>query len=92
MGEVADVVDDHRTAVAAFVPGRTEHEVVQDQLSASFEQIEQAGLAVRALEDVILLDPDHGQPPALGSERIPRPCRLLFLGEQLVSQNLPLAW
>jgi hypothetical protein len=59
VGEVADVVDEHRTPVAArrrpAVDPRAEHEVVQDQLAASIDEIEQARLAVRAFESVVLV-------------------------------------
>jgi hypothetical protein len=90
MGEVADLVDDHRAAVAALVLVGTEHEVVDDQLASALEQIEQARLAVRALEDVVLLDPDPREPPALCSQRISSMSSFLFLGEQLFVGCLPL--
>ena len=50
-----------RAARAALVPARVEHEVVDDELAAALEQVEQARLAVRALEDVVLVDLDHRQ-------------------------------
>ena len=35
-----------------------EHEVVEEQLAASLEQVGQRGLSVRPVEDVVLVDPD----------------------------------
>src|SRR6266545_5416329 len=56
VGEVADLVDEHRAAVAANVMVRAEHEVVEEQLPAALEEVEQRGLARRPIEDVVLLD------------------------------------
>ena len=47
MGEVADLVDDERAAVTRRKARRV-REVVDDQLAAPFEQVEQGGLAARA--------------------------------------------
>ena len=63
----------------------TDHELV-----AAVEQIEQAGLAVRALEHVLLVDPDHGQFAPLGVERVACPGHRLLLGQQLLAGNQPL--
>jgi len=45
VGEVADLGDEHRAAVAARVLERAEHEVVEEQLRAALEEIEQRGHA-----------------------------------------------
>jgi hypothetical protein len=66
--------------------------VVDDELAPSLEQVEQAGLAFRAVEDVVLVDPDHRQPAALGCQRISRPGGLLLLNEHLVARGLPLGF
>jgi len=42
--------------------------VVDDELEPPLEEVEQAGLAVAALEDVLRADLDHGQ-PALSASR-----------------------
>src|SRR5256886_11282550 len=89
VGEVADLVDEHRTAVAAGVLVRAEHEVVEEQLAAPFEEIEQRGLALRPGEAVLLLDLHPRQPPALGGERVPRAGGFLLLDEQCVPRRLP---
>src|SRR3712207_8702173 len=38
MRKMADVVDQKRTAIAAFVPAGIEHEVIDDKLATPFEQ------------------------------------------------------
>src|SRR5919106_4225517 len=92
--EMADLVDEHRTPGAAR--GRpaldvgSEHEVVDDQLAAPVEQIEQARHAVRAFEDVALLKPDHRQRAALGGQRVSRPRGFLLLDQKPVASGLPL--
>jgi len=40
--------------------------VLHHQVRAFTEQLEDGDLAVRAVEDVILLDPDRGQPAPFG--------------------------
>src|SRR5437763_384492 len=87
--EVADLVDEHRAAVAARVLVRPEHEVVEEQLTASLEEVGQARLSVRAVEDVVLVDPDSRQPAALGGERVACPGGFLFLGKKRVVRCLP---
>jgi hypothetical protein len=90
VGEVADLVDEHRAAVAADVLVRPEHEVVEQQLPAPFEQIGQRDLACRAVEGVTLLDSHARQHAALSRERVAGPSGLLLLAEQRVVCCLPL--
>jgi hypothetical protein len=90
VGEIAVLVNPARAARAAVVPGRVEHEVIDDQLAPPLEEVEQARLAVGALEDVVLFDLDHRQPPTLGVQRVPRPGGRLLLGEQLLASDQPL--
>jgi hypothetical protein len=61
------------------------HEVVDDELSASLEQVKQARLSVGTIENVILFDPHHWQPAALRIQRVTRPGGGLFLGEQFIA-------
>src|SRR5258708_12569451 len=94
VGEVSDVVDEHRAAIAARIrPARhirREHEVVDDQLAAALEQIEQARFTAQPLEDVALVDPGHWQPSALCRQRASRPGGPLFPNEQPSPPCLPL--
>src|SRR5262249_51452698 len=63
--KIAQRIDEERAARAAILPIRIEHEMVDDELAAAFEQIEQAALAARSLKLIILLDLHHRQAPAL---------------------------
>src|SRR5439155_9942814 len=65
------------------------HEVVEEQLPAPFEEIEQRGLALRPVEDVLLLDVHPWQRAALDGERVPRARCVLLLDEQRVPRRLP---
>src|SRR5206468_2262975 len=69
---------------------RSEHEVIEEQLPAPLEQVEQRGLAARPVEDVVLVDPDPRQPTTLGGERVSCPGGFLFLGKERLPRCLPL--
>ncbi len=64
--------------------------MVDDELAALIEQIEQARPAVRALEGVVLLDLDQRQPAALRGKGVARAGGLLFLEEEALARRLPL--
>src|SRR3981081_2803028 len=53
------LITQRRAAWARLIPCRTEHEVIDDQLLAALEQVDEPHLTLLALEDVILLDLDH---------------------------------
>jgi hypothetical protein len=96
MREVAsgDVIGKRRATRAtlvqrlAFLP--QPHEVVDDELKATLEQVQQTRFAVRTVEDVVFLDSHHRQPSTLGVQRVSRPGGGFFLGEQLLARNQPL--
>jgi hypothetical protein len=71
---------------------RREHEVVNDELPAAVEEVEQAGLSVWAFEDVLLLDPDDRQPAALGCQGIEGASGFLLLHQQAPAGGLPLGF
>jgi len=87
---VGDLVGPGRAARTAVLPARVEHEVPDDELAASAEQVEQAGLAVWARKDVVLVDLDHGEPAALGVQRVSPPRELLLLGQKPLAGDQPL--
>src|SRR5262245_54184962 len=89
VGQVADLIEDQRAAGATLVASGAEHEMIQDQLTAPFEQIGEARLARGALEFIRLLDPHARQTPALGRERIARVRGCLLLREQLRARSFP---
>jgi hypothetical protein len=72
------------------VDARLEERAVDDQLPAPGEQVDQARLAVRPFEYVVLLHGDPGHAPALGGQRVPGACHLLLLDEQLLVRGRPL--
>src|ERR1700738_1064687 len=94
MGKVADLVDEHRTSRAArlrpTINPWSEHEVVEDKLCASLEQIEEAYLAGRGIENIVFVNSYHWQPPAFGSQRVTRARGRLFLDEDVVKRLLPI--
>ena len=90
VGQVTDVVGLVGADRTAFVPGRVPHEVLHDELSPALEQVQQAGLAVRALEDVVLLDLD-GRHLAASARDLPECAYGVLLGDlQLLSRGHPL--
>ena len=50
------MIREHRTDFAALVPLRIEHEVVDDQLAATVEQIGERLFAVGAVKHVVFFD------------------------------------
>jgi len=74
-----DLIRQQRTAGAALHPVETKHEVIDDKLTASVEQLRECHRTVDAFEDIVLLDFDPGQCTALLRQAVPlaRPC-LLF--------------
>jgi hypothetical protein len=77
--QAAHAVDGERTARATLVralgsasPGGrvVPHEVVDDELVAALEEVDEASPAGRAFEGVVLVDPDHRQRPAALGHRV----------------------
>jgi hypothetical protein len=52
-----EAVGPERAAPAPFVPLRSKHEVIDSELATASEQLGEALLTVRAVEDVLFLDP-----------------------------------
>jgi hypothetical protein len=87
---VTDAVGQERAGFAALVPVRVEHEVVDQQLTTALEQVGQAGLAVRAAEDVFLVNLDHRQLAPLGVQRVSLTGEFLLLRQQIPAGGQPL--
>src|SRR5687768_5826039 len=87
---VGDLVRAGRAAGTPVLPLRIEHEVLDDELAASLEEAGQADLAVRSLEDVVLVDPHHRQPAPVSVEGVPGPGELLLSREQRLASRVPL--
>jgi hypothetical protein len=64
--------------------------VLHDQLALVPEQVAEGDLAGRALEHVLLIHLDHGQPPPGGVELVVPAGQLFFLGQQPLPGLQPL--
>jgi hypothetical protein len=62
----------------------------KSQLPTAVEQVEQRRLAVRSVEDVLLVDPDHRESAAIGVQPVASAGELLLLGEQPLASGQPL--
>src|SRR6202790_1846592 len=78
-----------RATRAALLPLRTEHEVVDDELTSAIEKIRECDLAIRAVEHVILVDLYPWQLTPLPAQLIAHPRELLLPGQQLLSSGQP---
>lgn len=63
-----DVVGEERTANASLGVVGTEHEVVDDELLAAFEEVWEVDFTVGAFEGVVFFDFDVGELTAQGGE------------------------
>lgn len=64
--------------------------MVENQLTAPVEEVQQTRLAVWTLEEIFLVDLDHRQPATFSIEPVSRTRRLLFFDEQFLASNKPL--
>ena len=83
------VIEFERAADAAFRPVGAEHEVLDDKLAASVEQVGEGDLAVRSVEHVVLLHLDPGQRATLGAQLVAQPGEFLFLAQQFLARGKP---
>ena len=93
MGEVGDLVGHHRAAAACMV-GPAEHArlvegAIDDQLAPAFEQVEQAGFAVRSFERIVLLDRQPWHPPALRRKGVAGAGHGFLFDQQLLPGGVP---
>src|SRR6266436_1270343 len=79
LARAVDLIAEQRTAGASLLPFGTEHEMIDDELTASVEQIAERHRAVDAFEDIVLLDLDPGERAPLLRQAVAlaRPCLLL---------------
>src|SRR5436305_6260908 len=87
---MADLVGEPGAARAARVLVVEPHEVVDDELAATLEEVGQGQLGVPTAEHVLLVDLDHRQPPALGVQGVALAREALLLLEQLLAGGDPL--
>jgi len=84
-----DVVGQEGAALAAFGPAGAEHEVVDDQLAATAEQVGEAEFAVGALEAVGFFYFYPGQGAAFGAEFVSFAGEGFFMGQMLTAGGEP---
>src|SRR6266542_3702915 len=86
---VVDMVGQERAAWATLLPSWTKHEMINDQLAPSVEEVGERLLAVRPLEDIRLLQSDPGQLPTVPAQLIALVRELLLFPEQLFASRNP---
>jgi len=77
--EIAQGVHKTGATCALLVPCWIEHEVVNDQLTATLEEVLEILFAMRALEGIVLFDLDHGKPAPLGIHSVVDLGEILFM-------------
>jgi hypothetical protein len=85
----ANGVGDRRVDRAARLVARAEHEVVDEQLRSSVEQLGERLLAVVGIEAVLLLHPHPWQLASLPRELIAEPGVLLLAYQQPLASGQP---
>src|SRR5665213_195181 len=70
LGKIAQRASEPGAAGATLLPVRAEHEVIDDELALASEEIEQALLALRRVELIILLDLHHRQAASSGGHAV----------------------
>src|SRR6185503_7443275 len=94
MREVCNLVGHEGTAAAGMLGptkhARLEERAVDDQLTPAFEQIEQAHLAARPFELVLVRHRQPRHSPALGCQHVTGAGQCLLLHEKLLTRSLPL--
>src|SRR3954467_12204356 len=84
-----DVIGQERATLASFHPTRTEHEVVHDQLAPAIEQVCERHLAVRSVEQIVLLHFDPWQFAAAPAQLITLPREFFLLGKKSFARFRP---
>src|SRR5262245_53721451 len=84
------MVDLERAADTLRDLARPQHEMLDEELTAAFEQIRERHFPFRSVEDVLLLDPDPRQGTALPVHLVPLAGQVLLALEQLQALVEPL--
>src|SRR5205807_3285518 len=74
-----EMVGPKRAMLATFLPPRPEHEVIDDELALSAEQVAEGHPACRTVENVFLFDFDPGQLATLKVQFVAQFCEHLYL-------------
>jgi hypothetical protein len=84
-----DVIDFERAADALRLLPRRQHEVFDEKLAASVEQLGQRHFAIRPIENIFLVDLHPRQRPAFRGQLIAQPSQFLLPLEQISSRHQP---
>ena len=74
-----------RAALATFLPIGTEHEVINNQLTAALEEIRQSLLAVWSIESVLLFHLNPWQFAPMAAHFVTQSCQLFFPRQQILA-------
>src|SRR5664279_6285673 len=85
-----DMIGDERAAGAHMVRSRRQHEMIDGELAAAAKQVTERAFTLGRFEDIGLLDPDPGQLPALGAERIKFVSDGALFGQKRLAGDKPL--
>src|SRR5882724_11614979 len=80
------------TAFATLPPTRTEHEVIDHQLTVTIEEIGQRFPAVWSIENVLLIGLNPWQLAAMPAQFVTQPCQFLLPCKQVLAGNQPLSF
>src|SRR5438045_5508227 len=83
-GHAVEVVGEIGTARAALAPARSEHEVVDDELTAVVEEAGEGLRAARPFEQILLFDSLPGEFAALPAELIAQPREFFLFRQELL--------
>src|SRR5207247_11438148 len=87
--ETVEIVRPEGAVLAALVPVRGEHEVIDDELAPAVEKLRQRLPALRPVEDVLLVDLLPGQGAPLAAQLVAQPGELLLLREEFPARPYP---
>src|SRR5436190_2187429 len=79
-------------ALATFFRARTEHEMIDNQLATTLEQIGQSLFSLSSLKEVLFLHFHHRELAPRRTECVALAGELLFPGQQILSSNQPLSF
>src|SRR5262245_32662877 len=85
------VIGEIGAAWTSLLPLRTEHEVIDDKLTAPIEQAGEAHVTVRTIEHIILLDLDPGQVAPRRRQRVAHMREGLLALQELPARIQPFA-
>lgn len=89
MNRIGHVVHGERATRTALVDVVQPHEVVDEQLAAALEEVDQRHLAVGTFEYVVLVDGDRREGPALLGQRGELSAGRLLVGQQVQAGRTP---